>query len=69
LIDLYSGWFYGLILFLRFLQGIAVANIIPAVYSMIIILYNNQSSEIFVGLATANTLGVMLGPLLGEFLF
>jgi hypothetical protein len=47
----------------------SVAMIIPAIYSMIIIQFNEKSDE-FIGLATsANTFGLMFGPFLGNMIF
>ncbi len=53
---------YGL---LRFLSGMSAAFIVPSIYSMIIIQYNEESEEL-VGLAnSASVLGVIAGPFIG----
>lgn len=47
----------------------AVALVIPAVYSMLIIQFSNRSED-YIGLATsANALGLFIGPFLAQCFF
>jgi MFS family permease len=49
----------------RFLAGMSAAFVIPAIYSMMILQYNEESEEL-IGLAnSASVLGVIMGPFIG----
>ena len=57
--------FMALFSVFRLFQGLSAAFVIPAVYSMIIVLYKDQSEEL-VGFAnSASVFGIIFGPFLG----